>query len=172
MIHKVMVLDVIEFELGGETYAMDIQIAREIVEMLPITLIPRAPSHVGGLLNLRGEITTILNIHKLLGITPKKEQKEQKIIVLTPEAAEGSSVGIIVDEVYSVLTVDEDTVDHEASENNSEQIGQYIHGIIKIHESDELHCEGGETTSSVSSITKLLIWIDVKQILADTAAEA
>jgi purine-binding chemotaxis protein CheW len=166
-----MVLDVIEFELGGETYAMDIQIAREIVEMLPITLIPRAPSHVGGLLNLRGEITTILNIHKLLGITPKKEQREQKIIVLTPEAADGSSVGIIVDEVYSVLTVDESRVDHEATENTGDQIGQYIHGIIKIHENDEVHGEGQGDVSSVSSITKLLIWIDVKQILIDTAYE-
>ena len=49
-----MVVEILEFDLGGESYAMDIGIAREIVEMLPITPIPRAPSHVTGLLNLPG----------------------------------------------------------------------------------------------------------------------
>jgi len=67
-----MVVEILEFDLGGESYAMDIGIAREIVEMLPITPIPRAPSHVTGLLNLRGEITTIIDLHHLLGITPSK----------------------------------------------------------------------------------------------------
>jgi len=35
-------VDVVEFELGGERYALDIQLAREIVEMIPITPIPRS----------------------------------------------------------------------------------------------------------------------------------
>ncbi|PKL59596.1 MAG: chemotaxis protein CheW, partial [Methanomicrobiales archaeon HGW-Methanomicrobiales-4] len=81
-----MAVDILEFDLGGESYAMDIQIAREIVEMLPITPIPRAPGHVTGLLNLRGEITTIINIHNLLGIKPSKTREEQNIMVLIPEA--------------------------------------------------------------------------------------
>ena len=164
-----MAIDIVEFDLGGETYAMDIHISREIVEMLPITLIPRAPPHIAGLLNLRGEITTILNIHELLGITPEKEQRDQKIIVLIPEATEGSSVGIIVDEVHSVLCVDEDAVDFEASEGSGDQIAQYIRGIIKLREDEERHEEKTEKNTKQSVITKLLIWIDIKQILADTA---
>jgi len=53
-------VDIVEFVLGGERYALDIQLAREIVEMIPITPIPRAPSYISGVINLRGEITNIL----------------------------------------------------------------------------------------------------------------
>lgn len=48
------IVDVVEFEIGGELYAMDIQLAREIVEMIPITPLPRAPEYITGIINLRG----------------------------------------------------------------------------------------------------------------------
>ncbi len=51
-------IDVVEFELGGERYALDINLAREIVEMIPITPIPRAPPFISGVINLRGRSRT------------------------------------------------------------------------------------------------------------------
>ena len=98
-------IDVVEFELGGERYALDIQLAREIVEMIPITPIPRAPPYISGVINLRGEITNIMNLNALLGLTNTEIRSNQKIIVLVPEAAGGSNVGIIVDDVISVMQV-------------------------------------------------------------------
>ena len=95
-------VDVVEFELGGERYALDIQLAREIVEMIPITPIPRAPPYISGVINLRGEITNIMNLNTLLGLPNQEIRDNQKIIVLVPEAAGGSNVGIIVDDVSSV----------------------------------------------------------------------
>ncbi len=160
-----MVVDILEFDLGGELYAMDIGIAREIVEMLPITPIPRAPSHVTGLLNLRGEITTIINLHYLLGITPAKEREEQKIMVLIPDAFENTSVGVIVDEVHSVLTIDENAVDTNIK-GVDEQLTDYIQGIIKLGEDEGLKTES--SSEGHESEKRLIIWVDVKKILLGT----
>lgn len=160
-----MVVDILEFDLGGELYAMDIGIAREIVEMLPITPIPRAPSHVTGLLNLRGEITTIINLHYLLGIIPAKEREEQKIMVLIPDAFENTSVGVIVDEVHSVLTIDENAVDTNIK-GVDEQLTDYIQGIIKLGEDEGLKTES--SSEGHESEKRLIIWVDVKKILLGT----
>ena len=144
---------------------MDIQIAREIVEMLPITPIPRAPSHVTGLLNLRGEITTIINIHNLLGIKPSKAREEQNIMVLIPEVFDNTSVGMIVDEVHSVLTVDEKDIDTNVKGVNSE-LTDYVHGIIKLSQDEGVRTDTGEKNQDNSK--RLIIWIDVKKILIET----
>ncbi|WP_319539930.1 chemotaxis protein CheW [uncultured Methanospirillum sp.] len=160
-----MAVDILEFNLGGESYAMDIQIAREIVEMLPITPIPRAPGHVTGLLNLRGEITTIINIHHLLGIKPAKEREEQNIMVLVPDAFENTSVGMIVDEVHSVLTVEDKDIDTNVKGVNAE-LADYVHGIIKLSQDDGTRTETEE--ADVESKKRLIIWIDVRKILIET----
>ncbi len=161
-----MAVDILEFDLGGESYAMDIQIAREIVEMLPITPIPRAPAHVSGLLNLRGEITTIINIHHLLGITPSVEREEQKIMVLIPDVFDNTSVGIIVDEVHSVLTVEEDAIDTNIKGMDSD-LSQYVQGIIKLS-SDEGPVSETADEMTVESEKRLVIWVDVRKILMET----
>ena len=160
-----MAIDILEFDLGGESYAMDIKIAREIVEMLPITPIPRAPAHVKGLLNLRGEITTIINLHQLLGINPLKKLEEQVIMVLIPDAFENTSVGVIVDEVHSVLTVDEKNVDMNVR-GVSNGLIEYIQGIIKLGEDEGIK---KDSTSDIGEGEKrLIIWIDVRKILTET----
>ena len=160
-----MVVDILEFDLGGESYAMDIGIAREIVEMLPITPIPRAPSHVTGLLNLRGEITTIINLHHLLGVTPAREREEQKIMVLIPDAFENTSVGVIVDEVHSVLTVDEEDIDTNIR-GVDEELTEYVQGIIKLGEEETIKSE--DQAISHESEKRLIIWVDEKKILTGT----
>ena len=164
-----MAVDILEFDLGGESYAMDIQIAREIVEMLPITPIPRAPGHVTGLLNLRGEITTIINIHHLLGISPSKERDDQNIMVLIPDAFENTSVGIIVDEVHSVLTVDENNIDTNVKGVHSE-LSDYVHGIIKLSQEDSGKSDSESDAGEEEK--RLIIWIDVRKILMETIETA
>jgi len=160
-----MAVDILEFDLGGESYAMDIGIAREIVEMLPITPIPRAPPHVTGLLNLRGEITTIINLHHLLGIIPVKKNEDQVIMVLIPDVLENTSVGVIVDEVHSVLTIDEKYVDMNIRGVN-EGLIEYIKGIIKLGEDDSIKRENSSNGDEREK--RLIIWIDVRKILIET----
>jgi purine-binding chemotaxis protein CheW len=155
----VSTVDVVEFVLGGERYALDIQLAREIVEMIPITPIPRAPSYISGVINLRGEITNIMNLNTLLGLPPQETRENQKIIVLVPDAASGSNVGIIVDEVTSVLQVAETDIEH-LGEGLSSEVSSFVKGIIK------LKGDGSDKKS-----TGLIIWIDMKKVLEDVATK-
>jgi purine-binding chemotaxis protein CheW len=152
-------VDVVEFVLGGERYALDIQLAREIVEMIPITPIPRAPPYISGVINLRGEITNIMNLNTLLGLPNRDVRDNQKIIVLVPEAASGSNVGIIVDEVTSVLQVAETDIEH-LGEGLSSEVSSFVKGIIK------LKGDGSDKKS-----TGLIIWIDMKKVLEDVATK-
>ena len=160
-----MVVEILEFDLGGESYAMDIGIAREIVEMLPITPIPRAPAHVSGLLNLRGEITTIINLHYILGIKPVKDLKEQKIMVLVPDSFENTSVGVIVDEVHSVLTIDDNQIDMNI-QGVAEGLSDFVQGIIKLGVEESVKSE--KESEEDDGEKRLIIWIDVKKILTGT----
>jgi purine-binding chemotaxis protein CheW len=152
-------VDVVEFVLGGERYALDIQLAREIVEMIPITPIPRAPAYISGVINLRGEITNIMNLNTLLGLPNQEVRDNQKIIVLVPEAASGSNVGIIVDEVTSVLQVAETDIEH-LGEGLSSEVSGFVKGIIKMK---------GDVSDKKS--TGLIIWIDMKKVLEDVASK-
>ncbi|WP_298670223.1 chemotaxis protein CheW [uncultured Methanofollis sp.] len=152
----VKIIDVVEFEIGGTRYAVDILLAREIVEMIPITPVPLAPPHIAGIINLRGEITNIITLTTLLQIPDRGEVTNRKIIVLVPEVAGGSNLGIIVDDVHSVMQVSEDDVEtmdatlcHEA----------FVKGIIKI---------GGDDTEEKG----LVIWIDMTKVLRSLVAPA
>jgi purine-binding chemotaxis protein CheW len=148
-------LDVVKFELGGEFYALDIQLAREIVEMIPITTVPRAPPSVAGLINLRGEITTIVNLAPLLGVGTEKDRKNQKIIVLMPDAASGANAGIIVDDVSSVISVAENDVEMMANTGLTSDSSSFVKGIIKSGEGN-------------GDQKELIIWLDIAGILRDT----
>ncbi|MFA5347126.1 MAG: chemotaxis protein CheW [Methanoregula sp.] len=150
-------VEVVEFVLGGERYALDIQLAREIVEMIQITPIPRAPSYISGVINLRGEITNIMNLNTLLDLPHQEIRDNQKIIVLVPEAVSGSNVGIIVDDVIGVLQVAEAEIEHLGTGFASEVSG-FVKGIIKVKR-DESDKEN----------TCLIIWIDMQKVVEDVA---
>ena len=146
------IIDVVEFKLGGSRYALDISLAREIVEMMPITPVPRAPMHIAGIINLRGEITNILNLNNLMDLPVRDEVENQKIIVLVAEACGGSNLGMIVDDVHSVLQVPEENIEKMDASISSEA---YVKGIIKRAKDKE------------SGREELVIWIDIAKIIED-----
>jgi purine-binding chemotaxis protein CheW len=153
-------IDVVEFELGGERYALDINLAREIVEMMPITPIPRAPPYISGVINLRGEITNIMNLNTLLSLPDKDVRENQKIIVLVPDAAKGNNVGIIVDDVSSVRQVAESDIEHIGTGISSE-FSQFVKGIIKV--------SGDDTEKKRKD---LIIWLDMEKVIADLGSRS
>lgn len=152
------VIDVVVFEIGGTLYALDIHLAREIVDMMPITPVPRAPPHIEGIINLRGEITNILNLNRILNLPEHENDETQKIIVLMPDSSGGSNVGIIVDNVRSVIQVEEDNIESMDTSFSKEA---FVKGIIKEKSED----------SGASGKTDLIIWLDVNHILADINIE-
>ena len=150
-------IEVVEFVLGGERYALDIHLVREIVEMLQITPIPRAPPYISGVVNLRGEITNIMNLNTMLGLVNQEVRDNQKIIVLVPEVVSGSNVGIIVDDVIRVLQVAEADVER-LGEGLASEVSGFVKGIIKLK---------GDEADKKS--TYLIIWIDMQKVIEEVA---
>jgi purine-binding chemotaxis protein CheW len=147
--------EVLEFSLGGEKYALDINIVREIVDMMPITVIPRAPVHITGVINLRGEIVNIVNLNTFLNIPNRPINEDQKIIVLMADVAAGNNVGVIVDNVSSVTEVESSQVDC-MTENLAGNEKRYIKGIINMAEGTQEKEDRG-----------LIIWLDIHKMFKD-----
>jgi purine-binding chemotaxis protein CheW len=151
-------IEVVEFSLGQEAYAIDICLAREIVEMMTITPIPRAPPYLAGVLNLRGEITNIITITTILGVSSAFSQEDQKIIVLSSEAAGGENVGIIVDDVRSVSQIPRERIER-LGEGVGGKTRTNIKGIIKKEDRD------GDRKDGSPEDTSLVLWLDLKKVL-------
>jgi purine-binding chemotaxis protein CheW len=147
--------EVLEFTLGNEHYALDITPVREIVEMTPITIIPRAPAHITGVINLRGEIVNILNLNSFLKLPGKPITASQKIIVFMADAAQGNNVGVIVDTVSSVTEISASQVNC-MTEGIAGNESRYIKGIITTG------TDGGEKEAK-----GLIIWLDIQKMFKD-----
>ncbi|MFH0967588.1 MAG: chemotaxis protein CheW [Methanobacteriota archaeon] len=154
-------IDIVEFELNEELYAIDITMVREVMEMLPITPLPRTPPYVCGIINLRGEVTHVIDLAILLGERPKNDRSGQKIIIIPSDVTNGEHVGIIVDNVHSVTEILGRHISH-LGDDVTTQIQTHIKGIIKISHDDVL-----EKRAEINSKTTLVIWLDIQKILHD-----
>src|SRR5512136_925596 len=92
-------IQVVEFVLGKEHFAIDLFDVKEVVEYTTITKLPNVPSYVRGIIDLRGEITTIIDLKQRLNITEEnaKSLESSRIIVLDETIAK-SKIGILVDD--------------------------------------------------------------------------
>jgi len=149
-------IQVVEFRLGREQYAIDLFDVKEVVENSTITRLPNTPPYLKGVIDLRGEITTIVDLNQRLNViadAPVMTSENRRIIVLD-EKMTAVKTGIIVDEVSSVSTFEKSSVDRMAASLGQDDSA--ILGIIrkKINVREK---EGSE----------LVVWIDIRQILRD-----
>lgn len=111
------------FKLGEEHFAVETAKILSINDMMKITPVPKAPAHIKGLINLRGSIKSLVDIHLLLNIEPYENQNN--IIILKVNEEE---IGIIVDDVEEVIDIDEQKLQKLETRN----IEYYIKGVIEL----------------------------------------
>lgn len=124
-------LQLVKFHLGKEDFGLDIMQIKEIIRIPILTRIPRSPSHVAGVINLRGKIISILDLASLFGMDCKERNDDSRIMILENE---GIMAGIIVDSVSEVLHLDTANVEKTPEIVNSSVGSQYIEGVGKIDE--------------------------------------
>lgn len=117
-------MQVVVFKIGDEQFAVETSKVQSISDMTNITMVPKAPSHIKGLINLRGIIITILDINLILDMNPSYAE-EQNIIILN---LEDESVGITVDSVDEVLDIEDSSIERALGEK--EKI--FIKGVINL----------------------------------------
>ena len=119
-------------KLGSEQYGIDISYVDNIVRMQKITRVPKAQSYFKGIINLRGEIVPVMSIRKKMGLEDDVITDASRIIILKIE--EKGLLGIMVDEVCEVVTLNVDEIDKSAINTNSAK-DNFINGIGKNGES-------------------------------------
>ena len=110
-------------KIGNEQYGIDISYIDNIVRMQKITRVPKIQSYFKGVINLRGEIVSVMSIRNKMGLEDDVFTNASRIIILKLE--EKGAIGVIVDEVKEVVNLSEDEI--EKSTNK----GKFINGIGK-----------------------------------------
>lgn len=117
-------MQVVIFKLNNEQFAVETAKVQSINDAMEITRVPKAPAHIKGLINLRGNVISLLDINLLLDVS-KEEEKQNNIIILEME---DELVGITVDQVDEVLDVEESIIEKISDERKK----SYIEGVINF----------------------------------------
>ena len=96
------------FFLEDEEYGIEILKVQEIIGMMSVTPVPRTPSFVRGVINLRGQVIPIIDLRLKFGMPAIAQTEETCIIVVR---AQGVEMGIIVDKVSEVLDIATEEID-------------------------------------------------------------
>ena len=110
-------------QIGNEKYGIDIKYIDNIVRMQKITRVPKVQSYFKGIINLRGEIVPVMSIRKKMGLPEDVITDASRIIIIKLE--EKGSIGVIVDEVREVITLNMAEVEKQSAKDS------FINGIGK-----------------------------------------
>lgn len=124
------VVQVVSFKLGVEEYGVDISQVQEIIRMVEITHVPRAPRFMEGVINLRGQLIPIIDLRTRFGMSRIDATKSTRIIVTEIGS---KRVGIVVDSVSEVLNLPIENVE-DAPEMIAGVGTEYIQGVGKMNE--------------------------------------
>ncbi len=124
----------LSFQLGEEMFAADVSKVLEILEMRSITKVPRSPSYMRGVINLRGSVLPVLDTRIKFGLQAKEDTVDTCIVVLNV-VMEGESItlGALVDSVEEVLELTEADIEAPPVIGNKFN-PEYLHGMVKMDE--------------------------------------
>lgn len=119
------------FQLREEVYGLPILEVREIIGVIPIVPVPRAPPAVRGVINLRGKVIPVLDLRLRFGMEPGTIT-DQSVIIVLHYAMEGQdrTMGLLVDQVLEVVPVEPDQV--EPPPAVAADAAAFLRGIAKV----------------------------------------
>ena len=119
---------IVVFELGSESFGVEIAKVESIIKMQPITQMPHVPAFVEGVTNLRGKVLPVIDLRKRFGLPSQEADKDSRIIVVSVDQTE---VGMIVDGVSEVVSIPEGAVEATPAITSSID-STFITGIAKL----------------------------------------
>jgi len=125
------VRQLVVFRLSDGSYALDIQVVREINRLIDITSVPKAPDFVEGIINLRGTIIPVVDLGLRFEMPRTEHSKDTRIVVVE---SEGHTLGLVVDEVSEVLRIPEEEIDPATNMTTTGINVDYVTGVGKVGE--------------------------------------
>lgn len=139
-----VVVQWVTFRLGEETYGINVMQVQEVLRVTEIAPVPGAPDYVLGIINLRGNVVTVVDTRKRFGLPPGELDDNSRIVIIE---SQNQIFGIMVDSVAEVVDLRRSEIDAAPNVGNEES-SRYIHGVATVEE-------------------ELLILIDLNKLLTD-----
>ncbi|MCM2322675.1 MAG: chemotaxis protein CheW [Oligoflexia bacterium] len=117
----------LSFSLGTEEYAVPLLRVKEVIALPDVTPVPYTPSHFLGIMNLRGQVTSVIDLR--LKFRMKKVENSAETAVIIADLAP-LSLGLVVDSINSVMAIRESDI-ADRPQIESSQSSEYIIGIAK-----------------------------------------
>lgn len=137
-------LQCVTFTLEEETYGINVMQVQEVLREIEVAPVPGAPHYVLGIINLRGNVVSVIDARTRFGLTAKESDDMTRIIVIE---AQQQIIGILVDSVAEVVDVERSEIDTAPNVGNAET-AKYIDGVV-------------------SRGDKLLILVDLNKLLTE-----
>ncbi|GAB0149128.1 chemotaxis protein CheW [Marichromatium gracile] len=120
----------VTFSLAEETYAIDVLQVQEVLKITEIAPVPGVPDYILGIINLRGDVVTVIDARRRMGLPPRAPDEASRIVIID---IDNQNVGILVDAVAEVVQIDADSVDPAPAVGN-DQSSRFILGVTSTEE--------------------------------------
>jgi purine-binding chemotaxis protein CheW len=160
-------LQLVSFKLGKETFAVNVSQVREIGKVERITHVPKMPDFIEGVMNLRGQITTIIDLRRRFGIRSEEERTAQSRIIVAEIG--DSQLGIIVDSVEDVIRVSSQNISDPPKTITKKVDSSFLTGICKLPEDLVMLLDISKLLSveEIEQVREQLMTKEVKEVLAE-----
>ncbi|MGH1371870.1 MAG: chemotaxis protein CheW [Cellvibrionaceae bacterium] len=126
------ILQWVTFKLAGETYGINVMQVQEVLRYSEIAPVPGAPPYVLGIINLRGNVVTVIDTRHRFGLNSGEVNDNTRIVIIE---ADNHVVGILVDSVAEVVYLRQSEMETAPNVGNDES-AKFIQGVC--HKNDEL----------------------------------
>ncbi|MCF6202570.1 MAG: chemotaxis protein CheW [Methylococcaceae bacterium] len=138
----------VTFRLGDEKYGINVMQVQEVLRITEIAPVPGAPPYVLGIINLRGNVVTVIDTRNRFGLMSKETDDSSRVVIIETE---NHIIGILVDSVAEVVELRASEMENAPNVGNEES-SKYIQGVT-------------------STENELLILVDLNKFLSDEAKE-
>ncbi len=119
------VLQYVTFRLDDETYGINVMQIQEVLRYTEIAPVPGAPDYVLGIINLRGNVVTVIDTRRRFGLSDSEVTDHTRIVVLE---VEGQVIGVLVDSVAEVVYLRQSEIETAPNVGNEES-ARFIQGV-------------------------------------------
>lgn len=153
------------FRIAENVYAAPVSLIREILTLRTITPVPRAPSSIMGIISVRGQLVTVLDLRRRLRLAEGAQTNKARILLVDPMGVE--LLGLYVDEVLQVYRLTDSEIEHTGAALGGE-VASYIAGIARPAQAQAAQDAKAQSKSAgvVRHDASVIILLDLKVVLA------
>lgn len=118
------ILQWVTYQLEDEIYGINVMRVQEVLRLTEIAPVPGAPSYVLGIINLRGNVVTVIDTRARFGLPPQEATDSSRIIIIE---VGGHVIGMLVDSVAEVVYLHQSEID--TAPNVSDDSSRFIQGV-------------------------------------------